>query len=159
MSTTTTTTDIDRRLDEFEERLPRLPSAALRLQRAAVGRVVDGAHESARIVTVTLERSGSAVQNAARTVTGTARRAVKETSDVAATGVRRVRGQSRAQGEQTVDEVADAVEAAADAVEDRPTGPYETWTREELYERAQELDIDGRSTMNKDELVSALRSA
>lgn len=36
--------------------------------------------------------------------------------------------------------------------------PYEEWTKEELYERAQELDIDGRSDMDKEELISALRS-
>lgn len=36
--------------------------------------------------------------------------------------------------------------------------PYEEWTRDELYERAQELDIEGRSKMTKDELIHALRS-
>ncbi|MEN3791493.1 Rho termination factor N-terminal domain-containing protein [Fulvimarina sp. MAC3] len=36
--------------------------------------------------------------------------------------------------------------------------PYEEWTRDELYERAQELDIDGRSNMSKDELIDALRN-
>lgn len=35
--------------------------------------------------------------------------------------------------------------------------PYEEWTKDELYERAQELDIDGRSEMTKDELIEALR--
>ena len=35
--------------------------------------------------------------------------------------------------------------------------PYEEWTKDELYERAQELDIDGRSAMTKDELIAALR--
>lgn len=35
--------------------------------------------------------------------------------------------------------------------------PYEDWTRDELYRRARELDIDGRSKMTKDELISALR--
>ena len=35
--------------------------------------------------------------------------------------------------------------------------PYEDWTKDELYDRAQELDIDGRSDMTKDELISALR--
>lgn len=35
--------------------------------------------------------------------------------------------------------------------------PYEEWTKEELYERAQELDIEGRSDMDKDELIKALR--
>ncbi|MEQ6247331.1 Rho termination factor [Sulfitobacter sp. HNIBRBA3233] len=36
--------------------------------------------------------------------------------------------------------------------------PYEEWTKDELYERAQELDIDGRSEMDKDALIEALRN-
>lgn len=32
-------------------------------------------------------------------------------------------------------------------------------TRKQLYERARELDIEGRSKMNKDELVHAIREA
>lgn len=35
--------------------------------------------------------------------------------------------------------------------------PYEEWTKEELYERAQELDIEGRSDMTKEELIEAMR--
>ncbi len=35
--------------------------------------------------------------------------------------------------------------------------PYEEWTADALYERAQELDIAGRSEMNKDELIAALQ--
>ena len=35
--------------------------------------------------------------------------------------------------------------------------PYEDWTKDELYQRAQELDVDGRSSMTKDELIAALR--
>ncbi|WP_084399787.1 DUF7218 family protein [Henriciella aquimarina] len=35
--------------------------------------------------------------------------------------------------------------------------PYEDWTKDELYERAAELDIEGRSDMTKDELIAALR--
>lgn len=35
--------------------------------------------------------------------------------------------------------------------------PYEDWTVDELHERARELDIEGRSAMNKDELITALR--
>ncbi len=34
---------------------------------------------------------------------------------------------------------------------------YEEWTKDELYARAQELDIDGRSDMTTDELIAALR--
>ncbi|WCZ38266.1 Rho termination factor N-terminal domain-containing protein [Corynebacterium jeddahense] len=36
-------------------------------------------------------------------------------------------------------------------------GSYEDWTKDELYKRAQELDIEGRSEMTKDELIKALR--
>lgn len=36
--------------------------------------------------------------------------------------------------------------------------PYEEWTRDDLYARAQELEIEGRSDMNKDELIKALRN-
>ena len=37
--------------------------------------------------------------------------------------------------------------------------PYEDWTKDELYDRAQELDISGRSEMNKGELIEALRNS
>ncbi|MBJ3761612.1 Rho termination factor N-terminal domain-containing protein [Maribius pontilimi] len=36
--------------------------------------------------------------------------------------------------------------------------PYEDWTKDELYERAQEIGIEGRSDMTKDELIDALRN-
>jgi hypothetical protein len=36
--------------------------------------------------------------------------------------------------------------------------PYENWTKAELYERAEEIGIEGRSDMDKDELISALRN-
>lgn len=35
---------------------------------------------------------------------------------------------------------------------------YEDWTRDDLYERARELDISGRSDMDKDQLIDALRN-
>lgn len=36
--------------------------------------------------------------------------------------------------------------------------PYEAWTKDDLLERATELDITGRHDMTKDELINALRS-
>jgi hypothetical protein len=36
--------------------------------------------------------------------------------------------------------------------------PYEEWTVEELQDQAQKVGIDGRSKMNKEELIKALRS-
>ena len=35
---------------------------------------------------------------------------------------------------------------------------YEERTKEELYEKAQEIGIEGRSDMNKDQLIKALRN-
>lgn len=37
--------------------------------------------------------------------------------------------------------------------------PYEDWTKDELYDRAKEIGIEGRSDMSKDELISALRNS
>lgn len=35
---------------------------------------------------------------------------------------------------------------------------YEDRTKKELYDKAKEVDIDGRSKMNKQELIKALRN-
>ncbi len=37
------------------------------------------------------------------------------------------------------------------------SGSYEDWTVDELRDRAKEIDIEGRSDMDKDELIKALR--
>lgn len=37
--------------------------------------------------------------------------------------------------------------------------PYEEWSKDDLYDRAQELEIEGRSDMTKDELIEALRNS
>ncbi len=53
---------------------------------------------------------------------------------------------------------ATAVESAAEAAFDpRDTRPYEERTRGELYELACDRQIEGRSAMNKKQLVKALR--
>lgn len=36
--------------------------------------------------------------------------------------------------------------------------PYEDWTKQELEDRAAEIGIEGRSSMNKSELIDALRN-
>lgn len=38
------------------------------------------------------------------------------------------------------------------------SGSYEDWSKDDLYEKAQEVGIEGRSDMDKDELISALRN-
>ncbi len=37
------------------------------------------------------------------------------------------------------------------------SGSYDDWTVDDLQDRARELDIEGRSSMTKDELIKALR--
>lgn len=36
-------------------------------------------------------------------------------------------------------------------------GSYDDWTVDDLRQRARELDIEGRSSMNKNDLIEALR--
>lgn len=38
------------------------------------------------------------------------------------------------------------------------SGSYDDWNVDDLKERAQELEIEGRSSMTKDELIHALRN-
>jgi Rho termination factor-like protein len=37
------------------------------------------------------------------------------------------------------------------------SGDYEDWTKQDLAKRARELEIEGRSSMSKAELITALR--
>lgn len=54
--------------------------------------------------------------------------------------------------------------ANARAAGDRPShkggasARYEEWRRDDLYYRAREIGIEGRSDMNKNELIKAIRS-
>ena len=38
------------------------------------------------------------------------------------------------------------------------SGSYEDWSKKDLEERTKDIDIDGRSKMNKGELIDALRN-
>ena len=38
------------------------------------------------------------------------------------------------------------------------SGNYEDWTKQDLYEKAKDVGIEGRSSMGKKELISALRN-
>ena len=38
------------------------------------------------------------------------------------------------------------------------SSPYEEWTKEELYDQAKNLGIEGRSKMDKEALIQSLRN-
>jgi hypothetical protein len=38
------------------------------------------------------------------------------------------------------------------------SGSYDDWSKQDLYDRAKEIGIEGRSSMSKSELVEALRN-
>jgi hypothetical protein len=38
------------------------------------------------------------------------------------------------------------------------SGSYDDWSKDDLEKRAKEIGIEGRSSMNKDELIDALRN-
>ncbi len=131
--------------------------------------VAETADTQASTVAGTARRATREVADEARTgaatVTGQARGAARDVADVGETKGATVAGQAAAQarrvGERASKESQRLVDRATDAVEDKPGAgvPYEKWTRAELYDRAQELDIEGRSGMNKSQLVRALRAS
>lgn len=158
-------------LDEFEERLPGLPAAMLRFERALVGRTVDLAAGAAGNVKRSVSEVNSKTGHSAKVVAGTARRAVETTVSAARTGVNSTTGQSRAQlrrvGQTVETEVSDNYDAAVGTVasateaidpDDDATTGYDRWTKAELYEKATEMEITGRSDMSKAELLEAIRA-
>jgi hypothetical protein len=100
---------------------------------------------------------------AGKTVVGQTRAAAEHTAASATTGMHEITGQARAQGERVGKATSQATKQVLDTadrvVSTEPSSgtPYEQWTRVDLYHRAQELDVDGRATMNKQQLIAALR--
>ena len=75
-------------------------------------------------------------------------------------GASRKPGQTQAEARRFGDAALESVHGAIrtlDPDDDASTG-YERWTRDELYRKAIDLGIDGRSTMTKAELVAAIRA-
>jgi hypothetical protein len=107
----------------------------------------------------------STAQVSGRTVTGQTRAAGSDVVATARRNANQVVGQARAQGRRVSDsaerETTDVIDAAIEAVDETPRRgrAYEQWTKAELLERARELDIEGRSGLNKKQLIAALRQA
>lgn len=50
-------------------------------------------------------------------------------------------------------------DAGSTGIKPSSKSAFESWTKDELYELAKEKDIAGRSSMNKAELIEALRNS
>ncbi len=180
--------ELTRRLDQLEAALPLLPSKAVGLSRATARRVNATAAGVANDVGRQLGRLGSTADDALSTsagqarsaverTSGTARRTSKEAVGQARSAVQRTSGTARRTSKEAVGQAraqsgrtGQAAEQSATALLDDATramapegdgqpAALDDWTKAELYERAQELEIDGRSTMSKRELIRAIRSA
>lgn len=150
-------------LDKIESNLPSVPRRLFQLNRAVATAGCTALSSVAEAFSSATQSVSSRASTGARTVTGQAESVADRIQTTAQHGVREVVGQAKSQVAATIDTVEDEtvglLETAIATVDDSPTGSYETWTKAELYERAQEVDVDGRSAMSKAELITALRSA
>lgn len=159
-------TEITRRLDDLETSLPSVPAKVVALGRATVHRVSETASGVASDVGRQLGQLSSTASTAVATSVGQTRSAAERTAETARRNTREAVGQSKAQtartarqaGRSTVALLDDATRAVEPDGDGRPAS-LDDWTKAELYDRAQELDIDGRSTMNKQQLIRSIRAS
>lgn len=136
-----------------------------------------GAEDLAQTTVKAADSSTERVRDTGRQVIGDVRQARSTISNRvtdAAEGLGRTLRVVTNRADDVADRVSDAAEDASDKVVKaadagiaessktgarRPSGAFANWSKDELYERAQELDIDGRSNMTKKQLITALRSA
>lgn len=147
---------------------PRAVTSSLRQIGADIENRVDTLAGRGREVVTTLRRSVPTRMAASRTRTAANQAGMAANQVRTAAGqVRTAAGRARVAGEQARSAVStarragsaggDAVEQAAATVGTPDAVDYATMTSVELRGLARECDIDGRSDMNKAELVAALR--
>jgi hypothetical protein len=141
-----------------------LPTRIIELNKAVIAVTAETTRAVADTMSSGAQRAWTTLRTTGATVVGQARSAAVRSADEAAAGAREVVGQASAQGAEASQQLRtianDTARAATVAVEGKPGRgvPYEDWSKAELYERAQELGIEGRSTMSKPELIAALRT-
>ena len=141
-----------------------LPRKIIDVNRTFAGMAVHNTAEVVKTVGRNTKNVIDAAREAGKIVTGQTTSVVERTVTTARNGTREVSGQVMAQGARVSDAVRTqanrTVDAAQRAIDDRPASgtPYEQWTKAQLMERARELDLEGRATMSKPQLIKALRS-
>jgi len=160
-------TEITDRLERLEQRVPVLPKKIVAYNRVAAERAFAQARRNNDLVVDAFRPVVKVADTGVRTVVGTTKWAVEQTATTALTGARSVVGQAKAQVKRTaatlndqatdlVDEATDRVVAAEQSVE---RTALKSMTKAELYQMAQDLDIDGRADMTKAQLVAAITAA
>ena len=168
MASTSLTTTITEQLDRFESSLPDIPQRIMRLQRTLAGAAYDQYATMFQAFTDSTKSFLGTARVSGKTVTGQVRSAGEQVASATRTGAKTVAGQTAAQGRRVsnaatgeatklLDNAIDAVDSNAAADQPGSGRRYEQWTKAELLERARELDIEGRTGLNKAELIKALR--
>ena len=165
---------INTRLDKFENDLPAVPKAVLRLNRAAGERVwgsteraasnmVDAFGNVSESATKTYKTFVSTAQKASSDFVpafDTAQKFAEDTVAFATKGVKQVAGQFGIALDNAEEDVVETVKATTAKVKSSETkaakAGLSSKTKAELYEMAKDVDLDGRATMSKGELVKAL---
>jgi cell division septum initiation protein DivIVA len=169
---------LNARLDEVEKDLPAVPKAALRLNRAVTERVFDGTGRVGTVVVETLEDLTEAATSTYKSIAknagvdvdrfvDAATKFAEDSYEFASSGFKTVAGQfgvavdkAEEAAVKTNASVAKTVNKTAQRVEDSETKAEKKAlvkkTKAELYEMAKDLDVDGRATMSKGELVNAI---
>ncbi len=163
---TLSTIDLSQRLDQLENRLHPLPAKSFALGRATVRRTNDVVVSVVSDVARRMDAVVNTARTGVRTTAGQTKSAVERTTKMAETTAKQTVGQAKQQATATATAARNATGELLDdatATVDPDAAPrgiaYEEWTKSDLYDRAQELDIDGRSSMSKRQLINALRSA
>ncbi len=125
----------------------------------AIGSSAETVRTTGRRALGDVRRARTSIEHRAESAVDQVGRNLRSVADDAEKVAAKIEREAEHAGDRAVKSMDTATAATAEATADRPSGPYENWTKEELYERAQELDIDGRSGMSKRQLISALRSA
>lgn len=155
------------RFERVEANVPELPKKVVAYNRVVVERMIAQSRRNNDLVIDSFRPVVKMADSGVRTVVGTTKWAVEQTAGTAVTGVKSIIGQTRAQvrrtadtlNDQTVDFVDEATERVVEAEKSVERAALKSMTKAELYQMAQDIDIDGRADMNKSELIAAINDA
>ena len=155
------------RLEDVEAKMPELPKKAFAFNRVAAERFAAQARRNNDLVLDAVRPVVKVADTGVRTVVGTTRWAVEQTAHAAATGARSVFGQTKAQVKRTattfndeaVDFVGEATKRIVATEKSIEHAALTSMTKAELYQMAQDIDIEGRADMTRAQLIKAIEAA